>query len=171
TALAVTVYCGAKALTENYDQHYGTSHSRSFDKFANNFVYGRPQYLTSIPTVVHNETTTTFDDNTPKPEAVFPENPDDLLPELERDENGNIYVSDNLRIRPEKHEFEEGDKYNPRHHEQHYHVESRIKPKTENGKEGSWKPKNRYIYKPEGYYNGMGTGFLPGETFPGSWIH
>ena len=43
-----------------------------------------------------------------KNEWVFPENPDDLLPEIPRDEKGRIQPADNLRIRPEKHEFEEG---------------------------------------------------------------
>jgi hypothetical protein len=31
----------------------------------------------------------------------------------------------------------------------------------------TWKNKNKEIIKPSGYHDGMGTGFLPGEYFPG----
>ena len=91
----------------------------------------------------------------------FPENPDDLLPDLPRDEKGRIYPADNILIRPEKHEMEPGDTYNPRHHEQHYHVETRRNPKKE------WEHENKEIIKSPGYKSKMGTGFLPGENFPG----
>ncbi|MDB6081211.1 MAG: rhs family protein [Chlamydiia bacterium] len=91
----------------------------------------------------------------------FPENPDDLLPELPRDNKGRIPTADNLRIRPEKHAFEVGHRYNPRHHEQHYHVELRRDIK------GVWKNDNIEILKPPGYKAGDGTGFLVGEGFPG----
>ncbi len=92
----------------------------------------------------------------------FAENPDDLLPDLEQDGKGRIQTADNLRIRPEKHDMEPGDKYNPRHHEQHYHVESRRDPSKV-----SWKINNKDILKTKGYEPKTGTGFLPGETFPG----
>ncbi|WP_068468622.1 RHS repeat domain-containing protein [Candidatus Protochlamydia phocaeensis] len=96
-----------------------------------------------------------------KEKFKFPKNPDDLMPELPRDDKGHIYTADNLRIRPEKHEMEEKDTYNPRHHEQHYHVETRRNPSK------SWEHENKEIIKPPGYQPKMGTGFLPGEYFPG----
>jgi RHS repeat-associated protein len=92
----------------------------------------------------------------------FPENPDDLLPELPRDKKGRIQTADNLRIRPEKHELEFGKSYNPRHHEQHYHVETRRDPFK-----SGWRNENKEVIKPPNYKPGMGTGFLPGENFPG----
>ncbi|MDF2549696.1 MAG: hemolysin [Chlamydiales bacterium] len=90
----------------------------------------------------------------------FPENPADLMPDLPRDQKGHIYPSDNLRIRPEKHPMQPGETYNPRHHGQHYHVETR------KGPSGSWKNDNKVIIKPKDYEPGQGTGFLPGEDFP-----
>ena len=92
----------------------------------------------------------------------FPKNPNDLLPELPRDDKGRIQAADNLRIRPEKHEMKSGDTYNPRHHEQHYHVETRRNPSKPN-----WNNENKKIIKPPGYQDGAGSGFLPGEYFPG----
>jgi hypothetical protein len=94
----------------------------------------------------------------------FPENPDDLLPELPRDKRGRIQTADNLRIRPEKHPMEPGDTYNPRHHGQHYRIETRRNPT------GKWRNENTHIVKPDGYQpnTNMGTGFLPGEAFPGA---
>ena len=99
----------------------------------------------------------------------FPENPDDLLPEIPRDKvtksNGGtsqkIPTSDNVRIRAETHPLEPGETYNPRHHGQHYHVEYKIDPSK------SWNNKNNVqkVYPP-GYTRGSGTGFLPGEDFP-----
>lgn len=92
----------------------------------------------------------------------FPDNPVDLLKELPRDRKGRIYPNDNLRIRPEQHSFKQGDSFNPRHHDQHYHVETRRNP------QGSWENyDNIEILKPPGYQSGEGTGFLPGEFFPG----
>ncbi len=38
---------------------------------------------------------------------------------------GYIQTADNIRIRPEKHEIDPEKSFNPRHHGQHYHVESR----------------------------------------------
>ncbi len=93
----------------------------------------------------------------------FPENLDDLLPELPRDKKGHIYPADNIRIRPEKHDMQPGEKYNPRHHDSHYHVETRRNPAKK-----SWKDENKEIIKPPNYEDGMGTGFLPGEYFPGA---
>ena len=94
----------------------------------------------------------------------FPVNPEELLPDLYRDKDGNIITADNLRLRPEKHPMQEGEEYNPRHHGQHYHVETRRNPSK------SWKKNdNIEIIKPDGYIpdNGMGTGYIPGERFPG----
>ncbi|MCB1114587.1 MAG: hypothetical protein KDK62_07515 [Chlamydiia bacterium] len=87
TALAVTVYCGAKALTENYDQHYGTSHSRSFDKFTNNLVFGRPQYLTSIPTFrCENKSMFSVEAESSEEEIISSNEADD---KIEKDKFGN----------------------------------------------------------------------------------
>jgi hypothetical protein len=93
-----------------------------------------------------------------KKKYTFPENPDDLMPELPRDERGHIYVSGNVRIRPEKHPMEKKDWYNPRHHEQHYHVEVKKPSKT------GWRKPDKL--KPPNYVEGNGTGFLAGEAFP-----
>lgn len=86
---------------------------------------------------------------------------DELLPDLPRDKDGIIQTADNLRIRPEAHPMKPGETYNPHHHGQHYHVESR-----KDSKNPTWKNKNLAIEKPPGYYDGMGTGFLPGEVYP-----
>jgi hypothetical protein len=54
--------------------------------------------------------------------------------------------------------------FNPRHHGEHYHVE--LKPSNL-----SWNQANKQGLitkaKPEDYVLGNGTGFLPGEAFPG----
>ena len=98
---------------------------------------------------------------------VFPEKPDDFLPELPRSKvsatGQTINTSDRVRIRAEKHPIKPGETYNPRHHGTHYHVEYRIDTSK------SWNNKRNVskIY-PNGYTPGGGTGFLPGETFPGS---
>lgn len=93
----------------------------------------------------------------------FPDNPDDLLSELPRDAKGRIYPSDKIRIRPEQHDLKPGEKYAPRHHGQHYHVETRADPNK------SWNNKNNVTkIKPDNYQPGHGTGFLPGEKFPGA---
>jgi filamentous hemagglutinin len=96
----------------------------------------------------------------------FPKNPADLLPDVPHvvKANGNrvIQPSENLRIRAEQHPLHAGETFNPRHHGQHYHVERRIDPNK------SWNNgKNVEKLKPEGYTPGEGTGFLPGEPFPG----
>jgi len=66
--------------------------------------------------------------NVKKSKWKFPENPKDLLKELPRDAKGHIYPSNNLRIRPEKHSLNLGEIYSPRHHGQHYHIETRFDP-------------------------------------------
>ncbi len=92
----------------------------------------------------------------------FPENPNDFLKELPRDRRGRIYTCDNIRIRPERHPLEPDEIFNPRHHGQHYHIETRRNP------HGSWKKiDNIEIMKPFDYEPGSSTGFLPGEFFPG----
>jgi len=83
------------------------------------------------------------------------------LQELPRDAKGRIQTADNLRIRPEQHALKPGETYNPRHHGQHYHVESRRDPT------GKWNDNdNIEIHKPKGYTPLSGTGFVPGESFP-----
>ena len=100
---------------------------------------------------------------------VFPDNPDNLFPEIPRDKvtktNGTtsqiIYLSDHVRIRAEQHPLLPGETYNPRHHGVHYHVECR------NDTSRSWNNNNNVNkVHPNGYTPGAGTGFLPGETFP-----
>ena len=56
---------------------------------------------------------------------MFLKNPDDLFPELERDKKSFLQAADNLKIRPEKHPLKPGETFNPRHHGQHYHIESK----------------------------------------------
>jgi filamentous hemagglutinin len=91
----------------------------------------------------------------------FPENPDNLLPEIPRDAKGRIYPNSNTRIRPEQHSLQSGETFTPRHHGQHYHVEVRIDPNK------SWNnPGNTIKVKPDQYRPGDGTGFLPSEDFP-----
>ena len=93
---------------------------------------------------------------------VFPKNPAKFLPNAIRDKKGYIYASDKIRIKPHKHPLKAGDIYNPRHHGQHYHVEIRTDVSR------SWRNENcTYYLKPDNYKNGMGTGFIPGELFPG----
>jgi len=100
---------------------------------------------------------------------VFPDNPDDLLPEIPRNKvtkaNGTtsqtIQTSDNIRIRAEQHPLLPGETYNPRHHGVHYHVEYKVDPAK------SWNNKNNVKkWYPEGYTPGAGSGFIPGEPFP-----
>ena len=104
----------------------------------------------------------TNDTAAPKVTTKFPKNADDLLPELPRDAKGRIYPNQNTRIRPQQHPLQPGETYAPRHHGKHYHVEIRKDPtKSFNNK------KNVIKVKPPGYKPGDGTGFLPGEDFPG----
>lgn len=92
----------------------------------------------------------------------FPANPDNLLPGLPRSPRGHIHPNSRTRIRPERHDLKPGETYNPRHHGQHYHVEIRLDVNK------SWNnPGNVIKIKPHGYKLGSGTGFLPGEKFPG----
>jgi RHS repeat-associated protein len=97
---------------------------------------------------------------------TFPSNPNDLLPGVPRTvkPNGNqvIHASDRVRIRAEAHPINPGEIHAPRHHDQHYHVEIRLDPTR------SWnKPNNVQKVLPPNYQPGHGTGFLPGENFPG----
>ena len=103
------------------------------------------------------------------PKNVFPENPDDLLPEIPRNKatkaNGTtsqtIQTSDNIRMRAEQHPLLPSETYNPRHHGVHYHVEYKVDPTK------SWNNKNNVKkWYPEGYTPGAGSGFIPGEPFP-----
>jgi len=146
--------------THQLCQHYDIS--LSFNQTQS--WYDQPMH--NEQTVVDNSTPATQGTETQKDERkekfVFPENPDDLLPELERDTRGHIFPADNIRIRPEKHPLKHGEDVNPRHHDQHYHVDSRRNPKLSWGNKG-----NVQKTKPPGYMKGSSTGFLPGEVFPG----
>jgi hypothetical protein len=91
----------------------------------------------------------------------FPANPDDLLPGLPRNAKGHIFPNELTRIRPEMHPLKPGETFSPRHHGQHYHVETRPTPNI------SWNNQAVTKLHPPGYVPGEGTGFLPGEPFPG----
>jgi RHS repeat-associated protein len=96
-----------------------------------------------------------------KPETHFPDNPDHLLPDLPRDHKGRIHPNEVTRIRPEAHAMKPGETFHDRHHAQHYHVEIKIDPTR------GWQKNNVIKVEPPGYKPGDGTGFLPGELFPG----
>lgn len=93
----------------------------------------------------------------------FPDNPNSMLLGIPRTSKGYIEPNSYTRIRPEKHALKLGETYSPRHHGQHYHVEVRSDPIK------SWNNTNNVTKQiPPGYIPGKGTGFLPGEKFPGS---
>ena len=103
-----------------------------------------------VPALVHNA------------EYSFPDNPNQLLEGLPRDAKGHIHPNELTRIRPESHDLLPGETFNARHHGQHYHVETRNDPSK------SWNNKKNVTKSlPPNYTPGGGTGFLPGETFPG----
>jgi|GEM_PF-3078214 len=104
----------------------------------------------------------------------FPDNPDDMSkvlgsgPSKVRTKNdGTIETTwqpnANTKIRHEEHPMKFiGERYNPRHTDPHYHVETKIDSNR------SWNnPNNINKIKPDGYTKGSGTGFKPGEKFPG----
>ena len=94
-------------------------------------------------------------------QGYFPNDPNDLLPELPRNPKGQIFPNSNTRIRPEQHPMLPGETYTPRHHDLHYHIEVRNDPtKSFNNANNTTK------IKPPGYVKGDGTGFLPDEPFP-----
>jgi hypothetical protein len=73
----------------------------------------------------------------------------------------------NTRIRYESHPegLKPGDPgFNPRHHGEHYHVET--KPDGLSWGQAERQGKITKV-KPEDYTPGSGTGFVPGEPFPG----
>lgn len=95
-------------------------------------------------------------------ELTFPDDPANLLPTVPRNAKGQIQPSVYIRIRPEQHAVKPGETFAPRHHGPHYHVEIRIDPSK------SWNNANNVTkLKPPGYAPGEGTGFVPGERFPG----
>ncbi|WP_157374734.1 RHS repeat-associated core domain-containing protein, partial [Burkholderia ubonensis] len=109
---------------------------------------------------------------------TFPSNPDDMTkvlgvdPKIGTTPDGTPrytwFPNSNTRIRYESHP--EGlcpcDKgFNPRHHGAHYHVET--KPDGLSwGQAGRRGQMSKSL--PDGYTPGSGTGFTPGENFPGS---
>jgi hypothetical protein len=94
----------------------------------------------------------------------FPSNPDDFLPGIHREPTPNGFkmdVNPTTRVRYESHALNSGDTFVPRHHGQHYHVETR--PHSGIG----WNNNSSVTHvHPPGYVHGSGTGFLPGEAFP-----
>ncbi|MDP1978675.1 RHS repeat domain-containing protein, partial [Undibacterium sp.] len=147
-------------IYQGYDALNRTFSKNSTEPVA---VTHQTSQVTSAEGPVTSRTLETVNKNVEK--NRFPEDPNDLLPELPRDDKGYIYPATNLRIRCEKHVFKEGDTYCARHHELHYHVEAR-----RNLENSSWKSRNRDIFTPENYQAGEATGFLPGEKFPGELI-
>jgi hypothetical protein len=127
-------------------------------------IYGEQVFrVASSGVLVHNSSGV---EGTVTTANAFPRNPNDLLPGVPRTvkPNGNqvIYPSEKVRIRAETHPMKPGETHAPRHHDQHYHVEIRIDPTR------SWNnPINVQKVLPPNYQPGHGTGFLPGETFPG----
>ena len=69
----------------------------------------------------------------------------------------------NTKIRYESHPNDVGT-YNPRHHGEHYHVE--IKPDNLTWNQAKRQGQITKV-KPENYQPGTGTGFIPGEKYPG----
>ncbi len=98
---------------------------------------------------------------------VFPSNPKDLLPDVPNTTTprGNIKWEPNSNTRVQYHPGDQvkvSETYNPRHHDPHYHVEIR-----QDLTKGWNNPGNTIKMTPTGYTQGSGTGFLPGEKFPG----
>lgn len=96
-----------------------------------------------------------------EPPNVFPEDPGDLLPGLPRNAKGQIFPNELTRIRVEQHPLQPGEIFNPRHHGLHYHIDIRPTPNT------GWNNPSVWKMQPPGYTPGVGTGFIPGESFPG----
>ncbi len=73
--------------------------------------------------------------------------------------------STKIRHESHPHGLKSGDAgYNPRHHGEHFHVES----KPNNMSWNQAKKQGKILKsKPEGYTRGSGTGFQSGEKFPG----
>ena len=103
----------------------------------------------------------------------FPSEPNDLTkalgvePKVSTTQHGTTRMewqpNSNTRIRYESHPGDDG-AYNPRHHGEHYHVET--KPDNLSWNQAKNKRKIHKV-KPENYKPGSGTGFLPGEKHPG----
>jgi len=110
--------------------------------------------------------------------SVFPTDPNKLTsmlgvnPKISSTVDGTLRMLWNpcsdIRIRFESHPDglkPNSPNWNPRHHGNHYHVET--KPNNL-----SWNQANKQglisKIKPDGYIQGSGTGFLPGENFPNS---
>jgi len=114
----------------------------------------------------------------PKSVKTFPKSPDEMTKTLgvepskvSRTPDGTQRVvwepNANTRIRFESHPeglSPDAPGFNPRHHGEHYHIE--MKPDGM-----SWNQANKQGLitkaKPDGYLPGQGTGFVPGEPFPG----
>jgi len=108
----------------------------------------------------------------------FPDDPNALTqqlgiePRVSRTQDDTLrlrwQVSSRLRIRYESHPhgLDPNDaNWNPRHHGTHYHIEIRVDPNR------GWNaPGNVKKVQPEGYTPGSGTGFVPGETYPGDTV-
>ena len=97
----------------------------------------------------------------------FSSNPKDMLTDVpsKMTPKGNIKWEPNqytrIQYHPERN-VKPNEIFNPRHHSSHYHVELRI-----DALKGWNAPNNLIKVTPPGYTVGSGTGFLPGELFPG----
>jgi hypothetical protein len=109
------------------------------------------------------------------PRWEFPEDPNNLTDilgveptKIGQTPDGTVRMEwevGNMRIRYESHPegLKPGDPgYNPRHHGGHYHVTGRIDSTKSFRNKG-----NTVKIEPPGYSKGDGTGFTPGECFPG----
>ena len=100
----------------------------------------------------------------------FPDNPYDILPNVTSvtTPRGNIKWEPNQFTRVQFHPgtaLQPGEIFIPRHHNPHFHVEIRINPLRGWNNSG-----NVTTIPPPGWTPGTGTGFLPGESFPGNWV-
>jgi hypothetical protein len=105
--------------------------------------------------------------------AHFSQNPNDLSkiigvdPKVTSTQHGITRMvcepNNNTRIGYESHPDDSGT-FNPRHHGEHYHIE--IKPDNLTWNQAKRQNAVQKV-KPEDYKSGHGTGFLPGEKYPG----
>jgi hypothetical protein len=109
-------------------------------------------------------------------ENEFPDDPNELTRRLGVDPVVSTTPDGTVRMRWEPNQYTQiryeshphglnpGDPgYNPRHHGPHYHVTVRNDPNVSFGNSN-----NATKVEPAGYTPGSGTGFVPGESFPGA---
>jgi hypothetical protein len=160
----------AVETTEQYEIVYNIT-----VRDAHTFFVGKPEWNFAV--WVHN---TKFCGGrvAAAPKNAFPANPNDFTKQLgvqpskiSTTKDGTVRMvwepNANTRIRYESHPegLKPGDPgFNPRHHGEHYHVET--KPDGLSWGQAERQGKITKV-KPEDYTPGSGTGFVPGEPFPG----